>query len=198
MAHYWANFEQRGDALLRFDTRIYLNPRERPKRGDRPIGSIIGKNPGSAVPRVLEPGLQALQLQGDHFLPCVLSISQKAYAAAKIPVPANGYIQVLNLFYLCDRDLKRAKASLTATNDNSICHSERRRAPWTWFAWGGPDTQLDPLKTRFLRRRPRNPFFYDKESLSVVHRKPRADELAKHTQGMPHPKVVSHIASLLT
>lgn len=162
------------------------------------MGRIIGKNPGSAVPEILTRGLQPIKLQGDHFLPSVLSIVRKAYDLRHFDYPEHAYIQVLNLFYLCNRDLREAKASLGVASTTSICASEKRSSPWSWYAWGGPDKQLDPLKARFLRKRPPNSFFYDRDAFSIVERKPRIDELAKHTQGMPHEAVVAHIASLLS
>lgn len=193
---YWARFERDDEVTFRFDTRIYLTPRGAPRGDDRPLGCIIGKNPGSAIPLMRQTGLQAIALQGDRFLPTVRAILIKAFRRCGRPLPENAYVQVLNLFYLCNRDLRAAKAALDAV-DPLRCASERRRFPWQWYAWGGPDRQLDPLKRRFLHARRCDAFFVDRSSVKVLDRRPRSAEHARHTQGMGHDAVVAHLAALL-
>jgi len=194
---YWARFEQRGASLLRFDTRIYLGAVERPRRTDRPLGCIIGKNPGSAVPIAPSGDLQAIALDGDHFLPCVRSIVAKARDRAGVALPPGAFVQVLNLFYLCQRDLRRAKEALRREPVPEFCRSERRRFPWRWYAWGGPDPALDPLKQRFQGRPSTPAFFLNTADQRLDPRVPGVQDRARHTQGMVQDAVVAHLAKLL-
>jgi hypothetical protein len=194
---YWARFEVRGRDLLRFDTRVYLEPVERPRAADRPLGCIIGKNPGSAVPSQVSGELQAIALQGDHFLPSVRAIVTRGAARAGVDPPAGAFVQVLNLFYLCNRDLRAAKAALVGADADRVCASERRRFPWCWYAWGGPDPLLDPLKVRFLGRRKGPAFYLEGGAHEIVATMPGISDKARHTQGMPQEPVVAHLARLM-
>jgi hypothetical protein len=157
------------------------------------MGCIIGKNPGSALPDALTGTLQPVPLRGDRFLPTVRAVVAKAFATGGSLWPENGYVQVLNLFYLCDRDLPRALHKLRDQREAPVCDSERRRFSWYWFAWGGPDPRLDELKIRFLRPSRRRSFFYCGESRKIVEQAPDVGDRARHTQGMPHAAVVDHL-----
>ncbi|MFK7830236.1 MAG: hypothetical protein AB8B57_10690 [Congregibacter sp.] len=193
MSHYWALFREINGQRFRFDTRIYLRPCDSPRRGDKACGRIIGKNPGSASPSEVRDELQSIELQGDHFLPTVLSVARKAYRARSTDCPDRTFIRVHNLFYLCDRDLREAKRALRSVEHPPLCDTERLAVPWTWFAWGGPDPQLDVLKQRFIRKRSAHNFFYCGSAQRVEQRKPRLDDRARHTQGMPHAAVIAHL-----
>jgi hypothetical protein len=196
-SHYWATFRTIAGQRLRFDTRIYLNPQTAPSEDDQVLGCIIGKNPGSAAPARRGRDLQAILLDGDKFLPTVLSILRKSYDAASQQAPQNAYIQVLNLFYLCDRDLANAKRALTATRKLRLCECEELSYPWAWFAWGGPDPALDPLKARFQSLRAEQNFFFDGRAQQVTPRPPHVQELAKHTQGLPQKRLVQFLAETM-
>lgn len=194
---YWARFEERGSELFRFDTRVYLEPVDRPRSTDRPCGCIIGKNPGSAVPSAVTGELQAILLQGDHFLPSVRAVVRKAAVASGATIASGTYVQVLNLFYLCNRDLNAAKRSLLREDADQICPTERRRFAWRWFAWGGTDPVLDELKPRFRTRRQAHAFYLDGQSGEIRARVPGLTDKARHTQGMPHGRVVEHLTGLI-
>jgi hypothetical protein len=200
---YWARFEERHGSLWRFDTRIYAEAIDGPRRGDRPVGCIVGKNPGSALPAEgLRPGkgraaLQAIELGSDRFLPTVRAVLRKSHIEAGLVWPARSYVLVLNLFYLCNRDLRGAKRALAAVEAPPICPAERRPTPWTWLAWGGPDAQLEPLRARFRRRRRAQPFFVDTKKGSLEQRVPAASDFARHTQGMAHDEIVAFLAARL-
>ena len=45
MTCFWAVFEQKKELTFRFDTRIYLQPIEKPSKNDKCIGAVIGMNP---------------------------------------------------------------------------------------------------------------------------------------------------------
>ncbi len=186
-----------GGKRFRFDTRIYLEPKDAPDSQDPVLGCIIGKNPGSAMPGKRSSALTPIILSGDKFLPTVLSIVRQSYALTAIAPPRNSYVQVLNLFYLCDRDLAQAKRSLSSVKRPPICPSEQQQFPWAWFAWGGADPVLDPLKPRFEQLQSNRDFYYSRDLKRVIAERPDSQELAKHTQGMPQSQVVDHLAKLI-
>jgi hypothetical protein len=195
---YWAVFERHGSDLFRLDTRIYGTPIERPRRGDRPLGCVIGKNPGSALPLHGQPGaLLPIALGNDRFLPTVRAVVRKAHAAAGIAWPPGSYLQVLNLFYLCNRDLRQARARLSRLHESPRCPAERRRLPWAWFVWGGADIRLDPLKERFRHRRWPASLFIDGNGGAIRDRPPQPKEHARHTQGMRHDTPLAQLSLLL-
>lgn len=196
MSHFWAHFKTINGQRFRFDTRIYLNPTSTPDDQDVAIGCIIGKNPGSAVANKRSSQLAPIALSGDKFLPTVLSVLRQSYALANRPIVSGSYVQVLNLFYLCDRDLTEAKRSLISCRRAPACATEELDFPWAWFAWGGSDRVLDPLKTRFDDLSSARSFYYCKNQGRVVTRRPRPQDLAKHTQGMPQSTVVTHLAKV--
>ncbi len=118
-------------------------------------------------------------------------------AGAGLAPEAGAYVQVLNLFYLCNRDLRAAKASFLREDLDLLCPTERRRFAWRWFAWGGSDPVLDPLKARFQRRCRAHAFYLDGSGGEVVPGVPGSGDKARHTQGMPHEPVVAHLSHLL-
>jgi len=122
---------------------------------------------------------------------------RKGFDEAGLAWPDRGYVRVLNLFYLCDRNLRTARQTVAAIGNPPVCPSERGRSPWTWFAWGGPDPQLDTLKERFARRRWARPFFVSTRSGRLEQRLPATRDFARHTQGMPHAGVVAFLAEHL-
>lgn len=196
MSHFWARFKTISGQGFRFDTRIYLDPVSAPTDQDTVLGCIIGKNPGSAVASKRSSQLAPIALSGDKFLPTVLSVLRQSYTLAGRPIVSGSYVQVLNLFYLCDRDLTQAKRSLTSCRRAPACATEKQDFPWAWFAWGGSDRALDPLKTRFDKLSSARSFYYSKDQGRVVARRPTSEDLAKHTQGMPQSTVVTHLAKL--
>jgi len=157
--HYWAKFKTVDSAVFRFDTRIYLHSIDKPADNDATVGCVIGKNPGSALGEIGRRRLAPIALSGDKFLPTVRAIVSKAYLAAELPLPERGYIQVLNLFYLCNRHLVEAKRSYAAVQRPPRCPAEKLSFPWAWYVWGGTDRTLDPLKKRFRRRKDGSAFF---------------------------------------
>jgi len=197
MNQYWASFRETGTATYRLDTRVYLQAIERPSGGDSCLGAIVGKNPGSARPSTRGPGLAGLLLGYDQFLRAVRDIPTRAYQVAEVDLPARAYIQVLNLFYLCDPNLRQAVRSLLADPDPIICESECRDFTWVWYAWGGDSTHLNRLKQRFATIRSRDHFYYDLGSSKVIADRPSNSVTAKHTQGLPRQPVIDHLAGII-
>lgn len=197
MNQYWAQFCETNTRSYRLDTRVYLQPIDKPKRTDDCVGAIIGKNPGSAQPSKACAGLTGMSLGYDQFLRAVRDIPTKAYTLAGVKLPERGYIQVLNLFYLCDPNLPTAIKSLQLDSDPIFCETENKGFPWVWYAWGGNSPQLNPLKERFAGIRSEHHFYYDLALHAVVVGKPPLSATAKHTQGLPRQPVIDHFIKQL-
>ena len=196
---YVARFEVIKGHRFRFDTRIYLESFD-PKANGMCVGAIIGKNPGSAVSRELNQ-LLPLELNGDKMLPTVGNRFLEGYRRVKKPIPPNAFVQVWNLFYVCDPDLGEAlgKALKVASELSSlpVCSSEKDAVAVVWYGWGDNDPTLNPYKSRFLGKKYKNQFFYNPHSRAIVQWAPAVSEFAKHTQGMPSEPVTQYLATVL-
>lgn len=198
MQNYWARFEKIDQHLFRFDTRIYLEPIENPGLNDECLGAIVGKNPGSAIPAnetVRE--LQPINLNGDRLLPTVRNIVKKAYEEVEINLPERGYIQVLNLFYLCNQNLGQAIAAMDNFGEPPCCETEQNHFPWVWYAWGEPDQDLNDYKGRFAEMDTEAQFYYDPHQKKIIETWPGFAGFARHTQGLKHACVIPYISGLI-
>lgn len=198
MSLFWAKFEKYGNDIFRLDTRIYLDDIKEPNIMDKCIGAVVGKNPGSAKRSNNSASLQAIDLNGDKLLPTVKNIIQKAYQEANINPPKNAYIQVLNLFYLCNKNLDEAIVSMKNSHGPKTCKSEEKIFPWIWYVWGAQDNTLDSYKKRFFRIQAGSHFFYDKNNGKIQNNVPDTKDFAKHTQGLRHDLIVPYIVTLLS
>lgn len=198
MDYYYARFESIKGHYFRFDTRIYLNERVANKQ-DICVGAIIGKNPGSAMPKAKLGSLSPLELSGDKMLPYVRNRFINSYKAAVIEIPQNAYIRVWNLFYLCDPDLYTACQIARSFGENLPSdEAENQYSDIVWFAYGGQDDFLDPFKKRFLKNKYKRPFFYDWRNKHLSLNQPiNASCFAKHTQGLNAQIIENHISTLL-
>lgn len=190
-----ARFEEINGDLFRFDTRIYLGEYDL-ARESFCVASIVGKNPGSASPKITGE-LSDLELDGDKLLPFVrnrflATINMKG----RSPEP-NTYVRVWNLFYLCNKNLHEAKLAHEKHGASTFCASESHQVPINWFAWGPSDSYLDPYKNRFLSKEYKSPFFYDNRKKFVISGVPVITDSVKHTQGMPARPVENHLALVL-
>lgn len=201
MVHYWAQFENRNGDLFRFDTRIYLQPIEKPSKKDLCIGAVIGKNPGSARPMDNDNStLQPIQLGHDKFLPTVRNIMIEAYNSAGIALQdnPNKYIQVLNLFYLCGKDLKTARAGIHNIQTTPICRSEKNKFNFIFYAWGGPNDGINDYKMRFIRNsRTDNHIWFDNKTKKPKETIPHEDDFVKHTLGLRHKLIIPSVARVI-
>ncbi len=198
MSCYWARFEKIENDIFRYDTRIYLKPIDSPGEDDMCLGAIVGKNPGSAIANSLdETALQRIKLDGDKLLPNIKNIFLKAYEKSDISVNENAYIQVLNLMYICDKDLSQAIKKIKVHKKPAVCLSEDKHFPFIWYLWGNEDKDLNPYKGRFLETKLDNCFFLNTKTEEIVGRIPTKKEAARHPQGMRHDLVVPYISELL-
>lgn len=145
---YYARFESLAGHVFRFDTRIYLGKHNADEYGEC-VGAIVGKNPGSAKPTQLGV-LAPLNLDGDKMLPSVRNRFASAYQQAGKAMPNNAFIQVWNLFYLCNPDSGAACSAMSGFANPPLCPSENKKPKIIWFAWGGNDGYLNGFKQRFL------------------------------------------------
>jgi hypothetical protein len=200
MSHnYWAEFKIVDNNMFRFDTRIYLEAIAEVKNGDQCIGGVVGKNPGSAEPKsgIIGNGIQPIDLKRDKLLPTVKNIITKSYDKAHEPWPKRGYIQVLNLFYLCNPNLQEALSELKQNNNAETCATENQTFPWIWYVWGGTHMDLNPYKRRFETLNTTNHFYYD-NNLKEIASKPASEMVsARHTQGLRHEYVMQYISDLI-
>lgn len=192
---YYARFENIHGHIFRFDTRVYLGEHDIKEPGIC-VGAVIGKNPGSAKPTRLGI-LSTLQLDGDKLLPTVYNRFCDAYEGAHRRISRNAYVQIWNLFYLCNPTLSSACKAIGDIPNPKFCLSERNRPRVTLFVWGGDSRRLNPFKERFLLRKYDGAFFYRKADNAVIRRMPTIDEKAQHTQGMPEDPIVAHLARVL-
>lgn len=186
--------------MYRLDTRIYLKDEAKPGHEDLCVGAIIGKNPGSAKPGQGRFGeLVEIDLDGDDMLPKVRRWYREAFLAAGVVIEDGMFVQVWNLFYLCGKNLKEAKAkySRIQITDRKRCTSEGNRVPILWFAWGGPDDCPSDFKNEFSDAKADTAFYFDKNSGRVVGEKPGLNAFAKHPQGMPKAPVVEFLAEAI-
>lgn len=198
MSHYWARFQKVNNDIFRYDTRIYLKPSNSPREDDVCIGAIIGKNPGSAVATCLDKtSLQKINLDGDNLLPNIKSIFLKAYEKSNIPIDKNVYIQVLNLMYICDKDLSQAIKKILDHKNPTICLSEGKYFPFVWYVWGSDDVKLNPCKKRFVALNSDAHFFINTKTEEIISRRPTSNEPARHPQGMKHNLVIPYISEIL-
>lgn len=195
---YWAIFRKIENNIFRFDTRIYLNPVESPAYNDICIGAIVGKNPGSAMPSCFSKNtLQKIDLQGDKLLPTVRSILSKSYQNSGKPIYDNYYIQVLNLMYICNKDLSQAVKEIRNYSDPVICDSEEKKFPFVWYVWGNDDKFLNEYKERFYNLVTCSHFYFNTKTKEVINGPPRLKDSARHTQGLSHKLVIPYISNII-
>lgn len=194
---FWAEFKTLEDDVFRYDTRIYLDPIDKPEVNDTCIGAIVGKNPGSASSDYLNRGIVPIRLDGDKLLPTVRNIVLKAHANSRIDVPLRSYIQVLNLFYLCDPNLSNALTLIQQHSHPQVCIQESNPFPWLWYVWGGENNQLSPFKHRFQSTNAQKAFYFDPRKAQIIENVPGTSDFAKHTQGLKHELIVPYLSSML-
>lgn len=193
---YYARFDIHSGATFRSDTRIYLNENPVYHTDGKCVAAIVGKNPGSASST--KRGVwESLNLSGDKMLPSVKNRFIKAYELAGKTVEKNAFVQVWNLFYLCDKILGSALNALGKIRSPLICLSENNIPKIVWFAWGGDDPRLNPFKKRFLNMHPARAFFFDRQNQRMCPSCPTTANFAKHPQGLLAQPVIEHLANIL-
>ena len=197
---YYAQFVPHGGAIFRMDTRIYLSGSPASQDDGKRVAAIIGKNPGAALTGA-NGGWGELKLAGDNMLPSVRNRFIEAYQLAGKQIPKLAFVQVWNLFYLCNKDLVSAVNSIDQITSAPRCRREEdgHTPPIVWFAWGGDNPHLNKYKERFLKTDTRlgHVFFYDYNQKMIRTQFPEAVSHVKHPQGLPRQPVVKHLATIL-
>jgi len=196
MGNFLARFEEIDKNIYRWDTRIYIKPIVEIKEEDTCLGAVVGMNPGAAKGE-LSIDLKEINLDGDKLLPAVRNIFLKSYELASIEVPERAYIQVLNLFYLCEPHLDLAINEAKEKTIKGICETENKDFPFVWFVWGGNNKFLNGYKKRFLSIKTKYPFYYDYGDGEITQNIPDESSSAKHTRGLRHDYVIPYISNLL-
>jgi len=198
MSHYWAKFIRIGTDVFRFDTRIYFSDVLTPHPTDICIGAIVGKNPGSAIPKGdIYGSLVEIDLNGDKLLPCVKNIFLKAITAANKSINPNSYIQVLNLMYICDNNLENAITKINNCKNPLYCTTENGSFGFVWYVWGNEKKELNSYKKRFNSMNTNCQFYFNTKSNKILFTAPGHKEPARHTQGLSHSNVVPYIANII-
>jgi hypothetical protein len=194
MGYYWANFKEYNKNLYRFDTRIYLDNVNEVLENDECIGAIVGKNPGSALPkdRILNIPCE-IELSNDKLLPTVRNIIKNGNSQ----LSGRKYIQVLNLFYLCNPKLDGAIRDYEQSINPKACSTEKKIFPWIWFMWGGYNKKLTEEKLRFKEIQSSRKFYLDNRTKTIIEGFPDDKICAKHTQGMRHDLVLPFLKEIL-
>lgn len=202
MSHYYADFRQAGSDWFRLDTRVYLRAASYMQSQGTCIGAVAAKNPGSATGT---SGWGSLCIGNDQMLPNVLRIFIKAYhdpiyqgRADKRGQPEDAYVQILNLFHLCDPVLKSALQKIAACKAPLACKTAGGPFPLVWYAWGGPCSRLQPFRNRFVTAA-KHSFFFDprQNARGIKCWVPASRDFAKHPQGLAHRNIVPHLARRL-
>lgn len=198
MSYFWAKFEKIDDNIFRYNTRIYLSNIENVDDNDSCIAAIIGINPGSAKANdTCNSELQKINLDGDKLLPTVRNIFLKAYMEVGIEKPKNAYIQVLNLFYLCDENKEEAIRKINNLLEIKTDNMENQEFNLIWYLWGQEDGRINHLKTRFKDIKSSYNIFYNQVEKTVSFYKPEINDFPRHTRGLAHNNIVPHIANIL-
>jgi hypothetical protein len=141
--------------------------------------------------------LQQIDLANDRLLPTVRSMVIKAYREAQRESPPGAYVQVLNLFYLCDAKFSSAVKKMQRVVDPPTDKSEAREFPWIMHLWGGPDHRKDFFAARFRELAAGSHFFFDKNLDRLVSEFPGPVSFPKHTQGLTLDPIIKHLAMLI-
>jgi hypothetical protein len=121
----------------------------------------------------------------------------EAYRLADTEIPRGAYVRVWNLVYICNKNLDVAISAFGGVRRPLVCPTENNAPPIVWYAWGPRHAKLQPLTARFLGQRVKHRFYYDGHHKTVVVGKPLPTTWVKHTQGMPAPPIVEHLADRL-
>ncbi len=199
MGNFWAVFREINGNTFRYDTRIYLEAIQHPSVDDFCIGAVIEKNPGSAKPdSSTNHGLQEIDLDGDKLLPTVKNIIIKAHRKANIPIKSGSYVQVLNLIYLCEKDLSEAIRKSKTLSENTMCDCEKKYFPFVWYVWGIGDRNFKLYNGGSKNIDAERHFYFDNTQGKIIEGKPSNYDNARHTQGLKHDLVVPFVSKLLS
>jgi hypothetical protein len=167
-----------GPTNIRKDTRVYFVHGKYKKNKGRCVGIIWMCNPGNQLP-VARTVRWAPWIRLDptmRFVIQILDEAQRILAGQGLAAKKGDYVQVLNLFYVCNSYLVSARQQFSSSNYRECPVPS---AKFTWLAWGqnnNPKLLPRPQILSGLRR----PFFYDPNQKKVVPGVPRAPAYPVH------------------
>jgi hypothetical protein len=168
---------------------------------------VVLKNPGSARPLSTSGNWEIIK--EDHTLVLILNRFREAYAESQKVVPRNAFVQVWNLFYLCNHEADEAFATLVKYRESfgepELCRCEDIVPKLVWFAWGKCNgckkadvARFNSLKARFRKEQHKtHSCYYSPKASSMVEGVPSDSEDAQHPQGLPSPAIATYIANRL-
>ncbi len=184
---YYALFEDRDGRRFRFDTRVYLCDCEDHKQDDGKgicLGAFVGLNPGSAEPfRESDVGTWT-RICADGTLRlircCFLG------AAGEEAPQQHAFVQVWNLFYLCDPESKRAVPAARKLGPPRPCPREGAVNPKVvWFGWGRSPRWTENREEHFIGMNHENGVYYENKNGSPKLGKLEARGFAGHPARKP-------------
>ncbi len=202
---YYAQFHQESGSTFRLDTRIYLDEHSHSRTDGTCVAAVVGKNPGSAEP-LAKGGWGKLNLNGDKTLPSIRNRFLAAYRLRNEEPPKDAFVQVWNLFYLCNKDFDEARHAIQNFDQPCVCGSEPQvtkaeiKVPKiVWFIWGGHDKHdhINNLKNRFSKLEFKKPFFYDNLEKKISEYIPTLLSFARHTRGLLAQPIIQHLKNIL-
>jgi hypothetical protein len=129
----------------------------------------------------------------------ILDEAQRILRGQGLAARKGDYIQVLNLFYICDSDLKSARQKFSSSKYREW---PLPSAKFTWLAWGQDPKTYKPYKPKLLPTPQilsglRRPFFYDPKQKRVVPGVPRAPAYPVHLNARMHVQFPGYIPAVV-
>ena len=111
----------------------------------------------------------------------------------------NPYIQILNLFYLCEENLTKARRKIKELKSTiPICLTEKNNFHFILYSWGGPNDGINEYKERFIGNMySENHIWYDYKKKETKDCIPNITDSVKHIQGLTHENVIPNITKLI-
>ncbi len=172
-----------GPPHTRKDTRAYFLPATTPIQSYQQhqgncVGIIWMCNPGTQKP-VAATTTWGVWPTLDNTMHAVIKILNEAQLKAKRGGPKIGdYVEILNLFYLCNSNVYAALKSLCPGDQ-----SPNRSARFCWFAWGSnfPKGQAASALAALSSLSPRpSPFYLNGATSKVVYNPPSLSTAPAH------------------
>lgn len=209
MASVYAEWDV-GTFTVRKDTRVYfLDSTTHDQEQRNCVGTIWMCNPGTKY----ESGSKKVRLKTslrwgrwpgsdlDETIKIIVAVIEEAKRQAALHNRVMGqedYVEVLNLFYLCESERDKALKQLRRLSP--YCESPCQNPRFSWLAWGDdpPAALIPPLNSL------KNPFFYSLRDKCLIRRTPTNHESALHPwASLPRPElcyqqlIAAYISSLL-
>ena len=167
-----------GPPLIRKDTRVYFsNGHRRSQNRGNCVGTLWMCNPGGRYKRPQPWG----PWPTDDTMRAVAPIIDQAQSIAVSQgrgALRDDYLQILNLFYVCDSSPSSGRATYS-TSLNNYHEPPNPLARFTWIAWS-QDAEPAWLPGKAIWSALPDPFFYSKPKRMLISGVPQSGEYATH------------------